>query len=122
MSDVMGSILYWLIYVVLLPLTLGTLAALPAWLKRHPILGNLIGSGVIAAVIFVLIWQQYGAFVQAQAACAGSSAGCAASAEALYMPYLIMVVLGWVDVFILLFLSGMVEDRLKSRWLDRSRL
>ena len=122
MSDTAVIILDWLLYVVILPSALATLGAFPAWLKRRVTLGNLIGSVIVIAVIFVLIWQQYGAYVQAQATCTQSGIGCVSDAESLYMPYLYMVLLGWMDVFLLLFISGMVEDHLKRRRLDRSQL
>jgi uncharacterized RDD family membrane protein YckC len=115
-------LLFWLPVVILLPLALATLVALPFWLRRRAIFGNVVGSCVVAAVIFVLVWQQYGAFVQAQTACVNQTADCPPGLQLPYLQYLVMVLLGWVDVFFLLIFSGMVEDRQKRRRLDRSRL
>ena len=109
----------WALYVVALPSALGALVALPFWLKGRTMLGNVAGSCAIALAVAVLIWQQFGAYVRAQEGCTG--AGCPPSENALYA-FLILVVLGWLDVFFLLFLSGFVEDWRKRRHFDRSRL
>ena len=122
MGDISSQVFSWLLYVVILPLVPATLVALPFWLKRKAVLGNIVGSCVIAAVIFVLIWQQYGAYVQAQSACSQTNIGCTGSVDSPYTQYLLMVLIGWVDVFFLLVISGIVEDRQKRRHLDRSRL
>src|SRR5690242_8788431 len=122
MSDISSLVFSWLLYVVILPLVPATLIALPIWLKRKVVFGNVVGSCVIAAVIFVLIWQQYGAYVQAQTACSQSSIGCSGAVDSPYTQYLLMVLIGWVDVFFLLVISGIVEDRQKRRRLDRSKL
>ena len=124
MSAWIEPILPWVVYVVALPQALGALAAAPFWLKRRIMPGNAVGSLAIAGVIFVLIWIQYGAYVRAQEACAGTGIGCAAVTGGLaqFGPYLALVGLGWLDVFVLLILSGRVEDWVKQRHFDRSRL
>ncbi len=124
MSEINEPIINWVIFVVLIPLALGAVCAFPAWWKRKTNFGNLLGSAAIAFVIFVLIWQQYGAFVRAQADCAQLwVSGCeSVVGVSQYTPYLLMVLIAWVDVFFLLVLSGIVEDRLRPRWLDRAQL
>lgn len=120
--DEANYLFLWFLWAVVLPLVLGALAAFPFWLNRRVIFGNVVGSCAIAAVIFILIWQQYGAFTQAQSSCAGGSPGCVTGGVSLYMPYLYLVLVGWLDVFVLLIVSGVVEDRQKRRHLDRNRL
>ena len=78
---------------MLLPLALASLVGLPFWLRQKAIAGNLLGSGIIAAVIIVLIWREFGAVVQAQNECA---INCAKSFEEIYSPLLGLVVMGWV--------------------------
>lgn len=124
MSEINEPILNWVIFAILIPLVIGAVCALPAWWKRKPLFGNLLGSFVIALVIFVLIWQQYGAFVRAQTDCSQVWVPDCVSVTGVsqYTPYLVLVLLGWVDVFFLLVISGFVEDRLRPRWLDPSKL
>ncbi len=124
MSQINEPATNWVIFVVLLPLIIGMAVAFPAWWKHRAVLGNLLGSFAIAAVVFVLIWQQYGAYVQAQSDCAQAFVPFCASISGVsqYVPYLMLVLLGWVDVFFLLIISGIVGDKLKPRWFDRSKL
>jgi hypothetical protein len=115
------NLLLWFLWAVALPLALAVLVALPLWVKRRVIAGNVVGSVAVAMVIFVLIWQQYGMFAQSQASCTATGAGCI-SGLTMYTPYLYLVLVGWLDVFVLLIVSGVVEDRQRRRRLDRSRL
>jgi hypothetical protein len=111
MSEINEPIVNWVIFAMLIPLIVGTVLALPAWWKRSPTFGNLLGSFAIALVIFVLIWQQYGAFIRAQTDCAQLWVPDCATVTGVsqYTPYLVLVLLGWVDVFFLLVISGLVE-------------
>ena len=122
MLDIDAIITFWLPLTIIMPLGLGTLAAIWPWLKHKAIMGNLFGSFVIAAVIFVLIWQQYGAYIDAQAACTQGLSACPPRGVEMYTPYLMLVFMGWVDVFLLLIISGIIEDRTKRRWPDPSQL
>lgn len=109
----------WALFVVALPSALGALVALPFWLKGRVIAGNIAGSFAIVLVIVILIWQQFGAYFQAQASCLGT--GCP-SADSPVAAFLVMAGLGWLDAFLLLVLSGIVEDRRRQKHFDRSRL
>ena len=124
MSELNEPVANWVIFAVIIPLMVGALCALPLWWRRKVIVGNLIGSIVIAVAVFVMIWQQYGALVRTQANCSQQwTSNCAdITGVSQYTPYLILVLLGWVDVFFLLVISGIVEDRLRPRWLDTSKL
>ena len=122
MENTSSLIPYWIIFAVVLPVGLSTLIALPIWLKRRVLVGNLVGSLLVVVAIVVLIWQQLGVTLQAQATCGQPDANCRFDAQAIYAPYLYLVVIGWMDVFAIFIFSGIVEDRLKHRRLDRSQL
>jgi hypothetical protein len=122
MVDIDALFSFWIPITILLPLGLGALAAIWPWIKHKAIMGNLLGSFVIAAVIFLLIWQQYGAYVDAMTACSQGLSDCPPSGIEMYTPYLMLVFMGWVDVFLLLIISGVIEDRTKRRWPDPSQL
>jgi len=109
----------WALFVVALPSALGALVALPFWIQGHFIGGNIAGSSAIILVIVALIWQQFGVYVQAQESCVGVN--CPARDSAL-TAFLVMAGLGWLDAFLLLLLSGLVEDRRRRQSFDRSRL
>ena len=71
---------------------------------------------------YLVIWQQYGAYIDAQAACTQGLSACPPRGVEMYTPYLMLVFMGWVDVFLLLIISGIIEDRTKRRWPDPSQL
>lgn len=104
-SNAVLDVLWGALIYMLLPTTLGAAAALPFWLKRRMIMGNAIGSVVIAVVMIVFIIRQF----------ADSINRTAAQPDAIYVPLLVLVGLGWLDVLIMFFLSGAVEDRVKRR-------
>jgi hypothetical protein len=91
---------------MLLPTILGAAAALWFWLKRRILIGNAIGSGVIAVVMIFYIIQFFTATVSSNSFFA---------AQDMMLPLGGLVLLGWLDVLILFFLSGAVEDRVKKR-------
>jgi hypothetical protein len=95
---------YALIY-MLVPTTLGALAALPFWMKRRVLLGNALGSAVIAVVMIFFILR---VFAQSFSAIALDPGG-------MFPTLAGLVFVGWIDVLILFFLSGAVENRVKKR-------
>ncbi len=97
-----GALLY-----VLLPTTLGVGVAIWFWRKRRILIGNALGSGVIAVVMIVFIIQLFGA--------ATTSRVLSTSPDGIMLPMGGLVLLGWLDVLILFFLSGAVEARVKKR-------
>ena len=101
---------------VLLPLAIAAPLAWPFWRKRRVMLGNILGSGIVALAIVVLIWREYGVLTDWQTQC-GNASGCLRDFDSVYTPFLLLVVLGWLDAFILLVLSGIVEDRAKKTWI-----
>lgn len=116
---ILQVIAIWALFAVALPFALGALVALPFWLKGRTTAGNLVGSFVIILAILILIGQQLGAYFQAQSSCVGVACP---SANSTVVAFLVMAGLGWLDAFLLLVLSGFVEDRRRERHFDRSRL
>lgn len=102
--DLVLDLAWWGLVYVLLPVALGSIAALPFWLKRRMLLGNAIGSTVIAVVMIAFIIQLFASLL---------STGFLSQASLLPVGALVLV--GWVDVLILFFLSGAVENRVKRR-------
>lgn len=95
-----GALIY-----VLVPVVLGALVAVWFWRKRRMIIGNAIGSGVIAITMIVFIVQVFAASTNANSL----------DPNAMLLPLGGLVALGWVDVLILFFVSGAVEERVKKR-------
>ena len=104
-----------IIIAVMLPTVLAAVAGLPFWIKRRTVLGNLVGSGLIAGAMIVLIWQGYGDFVGEQEACTTAGTCGLLSVEGIFTRFLGFVVIGWMDVLLILILGGVVEQRVKRR-------
>lgn len=102
--DLALDLAWWGLVYVLLPTAIGVAAALPFWLKRRVLLGNAIGSAVIAVVMIVYIIQLFVSLI---------SVGFLTQANLL--PVALLVLIGWADVLMLFFLSGAVENRVKRR-------
>lgn len=101
------DILWGTLIYVLVPTALGSAVAFWFWRKRRMILGNAIGSAVIAVVMIAFILRQFADNVNAASA--------SVQPDAIYVPLLVLVGLGWLDVLIMFFISGAVEDRVKRR-------
>lgn len=102
--DTILDLAWWGLVYVLLPVTLGAIAALPFWLKRRMLLGNAIGSTVIAVVMIAFIIQLFASLIAT-----------GLPSQANLLPVGALVLVGWVDVLILFFLGGAVENRVKRR-------
>jgi hypothetical protein len=92
---------------MVLPVAAGSLCALPLWLKRRMILGNAIGSAVIAVIMIVVILQRFSAFFATDVS--------TVRVDSALMSMLLPAVLGWLDVLFLFFIGGAVEDRVKRK-------
>jgi len=93
---------------VLLPVALAALVALPFWWRRRILIGNALGSALIGVWMIVIIIQRFSVYFVAPSA----------DAVGILTPLLVPAVLGWVDVLILFFISGAVEERAKRRYIN----
>ncbi len=93
---------------VLLPVGLASLLALPFWMRRRILIGNALGSALIGVWMIVIILQRFSVYFVAPSADAG----------AILTPLLVPAVVGWVDVLIVFFISGAVEERAKRRYIN----
>jgi len=102
--DLALDLAWWGLVYVSLPVAIGAAAALPFWLKRRVLLGNAIGSAVIAVIMIAYIIQLFASLI---------SIGFLTQANLL--PVGLLVLVGWADVLVLFFLSSAVENRVKRR-------
>lgn len=93
---------------VLLPVALGVLVALPFWSRRRILIGNALGSAVIGVWMIVLIIQRFSVYFTAPVT----------DPNAILLPLVLPAIVGWVDVLILFFLSGTAEERAKKRYIN----
>jgi ABC-type branched-subunit amino acid transport system permease subunit len=97
-----------------LPILLGALIGFPFWRRRRVIMGNILASTAVAIVILFLIAQAFGLFF----GCSAAQDPSCSTPEAMTFSTRVLIglaVIGWLDVFVLLFLSGLVEDQARKR-------
>ena len=100
------DILWYALVYVIFPTALGAAAAWLFWRKRRVLIGNAIGSAVIGVTMIVFIIQLFGVL---------TASGNVQRMDDLLVPLGGLVAVGWVDVLLLFFLSGAVEDQVKKR-------
>lgn len=93
---------------MVLPVALAALVALPFWARRRILIGNALGSAIIGVWMIVIILQRFSVFFVAPSA----------NPDSILLPLLVPAIVGWVDVLILFFLSGIVEERAKKRYIN----
>jgi hypothetical protein len=103
-----GEVLIDAAVLLVLPLALALALAWPFWQRRRVLIGNALGSALIGAWMLVLIIQRFSVYFIEPSA----------DAVAILTPLLLPVLFGWVDVLILFFISGAVEDRVKRRFIN----
>lgn len=102
-----------LIAATIVPIVLGAIVGFPFWRRRRVIMGNVMASAAVGVVIIFLIAQTFGLFFSCSA---GASADCGSQAALDFATRVLigLAVVGWVDVFVLLVLSGIVDDRARK--------
>ncbi|MCS7089088.1 MAG: hypothetical protein NZL91_10390 [Thermoflexales bacterium] len=106
MDVTLGLLLWWALVYGIFPIALGSLVGLPFWLRGRVILGNALGSAAIAIVMTVFILQfLFGTLTTTSVF----------ETEAWLLPLGALVFAGWLDVLIMFFLSGAVEQRVSRR-------
>ncbi|MFN3704390.1 MAG: hypothetical protein ACK4WM_00105 [Thermoflexales bacterium] len=95
---------------VLAPTLLGALSALAFWLRRNMLLGNAIGSTVIAVVMIFHILQFLANTFNASSTILDLNDA--------WLPLGALVITGWVDVLLLFVVGGIVESRVKHRMIS----
>jgi ABC-type branched-subunit amino acid transport system permease subunit len=96
-----------------IPTLLGALVGYPLWRRRKAIFGNIAASIVVGIVIIFLIARVFALFF----GCTASESPECNSTEMTQFATRVLIglaVIGWLDVFILLFVSGVVEDRARK--------
>ncbi len=110
---IFGALLY-----VVFPLLCGGLIALPFWLSRKIMIGNIIGSVIIAFIMVILVMRTYGNFIGDQDICRQSnyeSPVCNQDSTDIIYTMFGLVGVSWLDVFGLFAISGRVEDSQRRR-------
>jgi hypothetical protein len=105
---------FWIALALTVPPAVGGLVALPFWLKREPILGNLTGAAVIFGAAFALIMRERVELDRLAARCLDQGFLCWPEPTA-FTRYAIYGFIGLFEVMLLFSVSLKVEAKISRR-------
>lgn len=105
---------YWIALAVTLPTGIGTLVALPFWLKGTPMTGGILGSGVIFVAVVAFVGREYVELERLNRACTLAMRVCHPYPEA-FTRFCIYLFIGLLEAFALFTLSLSFEERRRRR-------
>ena len=108
---------FWIALELTVPPVVGGLVALPLWIKRQPILGNLTGTTVIFGAAMGLIMREHVQLLQGAEHCLDLGYVCSPDPSA-FTRYAIYAAIALCEVMVLFYLSLGVESRIRRRGYD----
>ena len=105
---------YWIGLGSIVPLVVGILLAMPFWRGGQPILGNILGTGVMFGSAIGLILREYVELDHVVNQCLEAGTPCWPNPSA-FTRFAIYAFIGLLQVFILFSLSLRAEERNRRR-------
>ena len=113
-TPVTGLNWYWISIAATVPAVLGLLVAIPFWRRSDAIFGNIVGTAVIFAFAFAMIWREHVELDRLVQACLDAGTVCWPQPAA-FTRFAIYAFIGLVEVFGVFTLSLRVEERIRRR-------
>ena len=92
----------------------GLIVAIPFWRRSEAIFGNIIGTAIIFAFAFAMIWREHVELDQIVKTCLDAGTVCWPQPAA-FTRFSIYAFIGLVQVFVVFTLSLRVEERVRRR-------
>ena len=105
----------WIGAMIVAPLPIGMLVALPVWRRAETILGNVAGTVVIFGAAFALIFRECAELDALQQACFDTGAAACFPNPPAFIRYAIYASIGLVEVLALFMVGLAVERRNRER-------
>ena len=105
---------YWIAIAATLPGIVGLIVAIPFWRRSEAIFGNIIGTAIIFAFAFAMIWREHVELDQIVKTCLDAGTVCWPQPAA-FTRFSIYAFIGLVQVFVVFTLSLRVEERVRRR-------
>ena len=112
--DIAGLNWYWIAIAATLPGIVGLIVAIPFWRRSEAIFGNIIGTAIIFAFAFAMIWREHVELDQIVKTCLDAGTVCWPQPAA-FTRFSIYAFIGLVQVFVVFTLSLRVEERVRRR-------
>jgi hypothetical protein len=100
---------------VIAPLPLSTLVAVPIWRKQETVLGNLAGAGVIFGTAIILILTESGELDGLTAACLQAGLKDCFPTPSAFTRFSIYAFIGLAEVIVLFLFSLRIERQMRNR-------
>ncbi len=97
-----------------MPALAGLAIAFPFWRRGEPIFGNILGTALIFAFAFAMIWREHVELDRLLQACLDEGTVCWPTPSA-FTRFAIYAFIGLFEVFFLFTLSLRVEERIRRR-------
>ena len=112
--EIAGLNWYWIAIAATLPGIVGLIVAIPFWRRSEAIFGNIIGTAIIFAFAFAMIWREHVELDQIVKTCLDAGTVCWPQPAA-FTRFSIYAFIGLVQVFVVFTLSLRVEERVRRR-------
>ena len=112
--EIAGLNWYWIAIAATLPGIVGLIVAIPFWRRSEAIFGNIIGTAIIFAFAFAMIWREHVELDQIVKTCFDAGTVCWPQPAA-FTRFSIYAFIGLVQVFVVFTLSLRVEERVRRR-------
>jgi len=111
---VIGLSWSWIAFMATVPFILGLLLAWPFWRRSEPVLGNLLGTGVIFTTAFAMIWREHLQIDALVQACLDQGITCWPEPSA-FTRFAIYAFIGLFEVFVVFMVGLRVEEAYRRR-------
>ena len=112
--EIAGLNWYWIAIAATVPGIVGLIVAVPFWRRSEAIFGNIIGTAIIFAFAFAMIWREHVELDQIVKTCLDAGTVCWPQPAA-FTRFSIYAFIGLMQVFIVFTLSLRVEERVRRR-------
>lgn len=112
--EIAGLNWYWIAIAATVPGIVGLIVAVPFWRRSEAIFGNIIGTAIIFAFAFAMIWREHVELDQIVKTCLDAGTVCWPQPAA-FTRFSIYAFIGLVQVFVVFTLSLRVEERVRRR-------
>lgn len=112
--EIAGLNWFWIAVAGSVPGVVGLLVAIPFWRRSDAIFGNIIGTAIIFAFAFAMIWREHVELDQIVKACLDAGTVCWPQPAA-FTRFSIYAFIGLIQVFIVFTVSLRVEERVRRR-------